>query len=126
VDQWTIKEHLVYEIGDPRRYLMPDAVADFTSLSLQDAGDDRVRVTGIRGEPAPDLWKLVIGYEDGWIGEAMAFFPWPNAYDRAMKARDTMLERFERMGLAADQVHFDFIGLNTLHGPAAHFMGRER
>lgn len=119
VDQWTIKEHLVYEIGDPRRYLMPDAVADFTTLKLEDDGDDRVRITGMSGEPAPDLWKLVIGYEDGWIGEAIAFFPWPYAYDRALKARDTMLERFERMGLAADQIHFDFIGLNTLHGPAA-------
>ncbi len=124
VDLWTIKEHLVYEIGDPRRYLMPDAVADFTSVKLEEVGEDRVRVSGVRGEPSPDLWKLVIGYEDGWIGEAMAFFPWPDAYDRAVKARDTMLERFERMGLVADQIHFDFIGLNTLHGPAARFMGR--
>ncbi|GAA0490766.1 acyclic terpene utilization AtuA family protein [Pigmentiphaga daeguensis] len=125
VDQWTVKEHLVYEIGDPRRYLMPDAVADFTSLRLDDQGQDRVRVSGMRGEPAPELWKMVVGYQDGWIGETMAFFPWPNAYDRAMKARETLLERFERMGLAADQVHFDLVGLNTLHGPAAAFPGRE-
>ncbi|AZG08980.1 DUF1446 domain-containing protein [Pigmentiphaga sp. H8] len=125
VDQWTVKEHLVYEIGDPRRYLMPDAVADFTSLALNDEGQDRVRVSGMRGEPAPDQWKMVVGYQDGWIGETMAFFPWPNAYDRAVKARETLLERFERMGLAADQVHFDFVGLNTLHGPAAAFPGRE-
>lgn len=124
VDQWTVKEHLVYEIGDPRRYLMPDAVADFTSLRLEDAGPDRVRVSGICGEPAPELWKMVVGYQDGWIGETMAFFPWPYAYDRALKARDTMLERFERMGLVAEQVHFDFVGLNTLHGPAAGFAGR--
>lgn len=119
VDLYTIKEHLVYEIGDPRRYLMPDAIADFTSLRLSRTGDDRVRIEGIRGEPAPDLWKLVVGYQDGWIGESLAFFPWPNAYDRALKAKQTMLERFERMGLAAEQIHFDFIGLNTLHGPAA-------
>lgn len=119
VDQWTVKEHLVYEIADPRRYLMPDAVADFTTLKLVDEGDDRVRVSGVRGESAPDQWKMVVGYQDGWIGETMAFFPWPNAFDRAVKARETMLERFERMGLAAEQVHFDFVGVNTLHGPAA-------
>lgn len=119
VDQWTVKEHLVYEIADPRRYLMPDAIADFTTLKLADEGNDRVRVSGVHGEAAPDLWKLVVGYQDGWIGETMAFFPWPNAYDRAVKARETMLERFERMGLAAEQIHFDFVGLNTLHGPAA-------
>ncbi|MDH0682964.1 acyclic terpene utilization AtuA family protein [Achromobacter animicus] len=126
VDEWTIKEHLVYEVGDPRCYLMPDAVADFTSLKLIDEGEDRVRVSGVRGEAAPDLWKLVVGYQDGWIGETMAFFPWPYAYDRAVKARETMLERFERMGLAAEQIHFDFVGLNTLHGPAATFPGREQ
>lgn len=119
VDLFTIKEHLVYEIADPRNYLMPDAIADFTSLSLTQVGEDRVRVSGVTGRPAPDMLKLVVGYQDGWIGESMAFFPWPYAYDRAVKAKQTMLERFERMGLQASQVHFDFIGLNTLHGPAA-------
>jgi len=119
VDPFTIKEHLVYEIGDPRSYLMPDAIADFTSLRLSAVGEDRVRVEGITGRPAPDMWKLVVGYQDGWIGESLAFFPWPNAYDRVLKAKQTMLERFERMGLQADQVHFDLVGLNTLHGPAA-------
>lgn len=125
VDPFTIKEHLVYEISDPRNYLMPDAVADFTSLRLEAVGEDRVRVSGVKGKPAPDLVKLVVGYQDGWIGETMAFFPWPNAYDRACKARETMLERFERMGLAAEQIQFDFIGLNMLHGPAAPAPQRE-
>jgi len=119
VDQFTIKEHLVYEIQDPRRYLMPDGIADFTSLTLQETGPDRVRIANVRGAPAPDQFKLVIGYTDGWIGESLAFFPWPHAYQRAMKAKQTMLERFERMGLKADQIHFDLVGLNTLHGPAA-------
>lgn len=119
VDEFTIKEHLVYEINDPKRYLMPDGIADFTSLTLNDLGNDRVRITEVKGEPAPDLLKLVIGYSDGWIGECMAFFPWPDAYGRAMKAKETMLERFERLGLKADQIQFDFIGINMLNGPGA-------
>lgn len=119
VDAFTIKEHLVYEIGDPRRYVMPDGIADFTSLTLEETGPDRVRIADVRGSPAPDLLKLVIGYQDGWIGESISFFPWPGAYDRALKARQSMLERFERMGMKAERVHFDFVGLNTLHGPAA-------
>ncbi len=125
VDQFTIKEHLVYEIHDPRRYLMPDGIADFTSLKLEETGPDRVRVTNVRGLPAPEQLKLVIGYADGWIGESMAFFPWPNAYERAVKAKETMLERFERLGLKAEQIHFDFVGLNTLHGPAAPLPAQE-
>lgn len=119
VDTFTIKEHLVYEIGDPRRYVMPDGIADFTSLSLAQVGPDRVRVSNVRGAPPPDELKLVIGYSDGWIGESISFFPWPDAYARASKAKQTMLERFDRLGLKASQVHFDFVGLNTLHGPGA-------
>ena len=119
VDQFTIKEHLVYEIADPRQYLMPDGVPDFTSLSLEELGPDRVSVCGVTGEGPPDMLKLVIGYEDGWIGESMAFFPSPNAYDRACKARETMLERLERMNMVADDIQFDFVGLNMLHGPGA-------
>lgn len=119
VDLDTVKEHLVYEIADPRSYLMPDGVADFTSLQLKQEGPDRVRVSGVRGCGAPPQLKLVVGLRDGWIGESMAFFPWPNAYDRVLKAKMTMLERFDRLGLRADQVHFDIIGLNMLHGDAA-------
>jgi len=126
VDAHTVKEHMVYEIADPRRYLMPDGVADFTSLSLTETGPDRVRVSGVRGQGRPDTLKLVIGYQDGWIGESLAFFPWPHAYQRAVKAKETMLERFERMGLKADQVHFDFVGLNVLHGPAASLPDPDR
>jgi hypothetical protein len=119
LDLFTVKEHLVYEIHDPRSYVMPDGVADFTSLKLEEAGSNRVRVSGVRGRPPPEMLKLVIGYQNGWIGESLAFFPWPFAYDRAVKARQSMLERFERMGLQAQQIQFDFVGLNTLHGPAA-------
>jgi hypothetical protein len=119
VDQFTIKEHLLYEINDPRRYIMPDGIADFTSLALDEVGRDKVRLTNMTGAPQPELLKLVVGYEDGWIGEGMLFFPWPNALGRAEKARQTLIERFERLGLKADEVQFDFIGVNMLHGPAA-------
>jgi hypothetical protein len=119
VDQFTIKEHLLYEINDPRRYIMPDGVADFTSLTLEETGRDKVRLTNMTGQPRPDMLKLVVGYEDGWIGEGMLFFPWPNALARAEKAKQTLIERFERLGLKSEEVQFDFIGLNMLHGPAA-------
>ncbi|MGE4338947.1 MAG: acyclic terpene utilization AtuA family protein [Pigmentiphaga sp.] len=119
VDAFTIKEHLLYEINDPRRYVMPDGVADFTSLRLEDLGGDRVRLSDMSGAPRPDMLKLVIGYQDGWIGEGMLFFPWPYALDRARKAHQTLLERFERLGLQADEIQIDYIGMNMLHGPAA-------
>lgn len=119
VDQFTVKEHLVYEIGDPAEYLMPDGVADFTRLSIEELGDDRVRVSNMGGRGRPDTLKLVVGYEDGWIGEGMLFFPWPNALQRAEKAKETLLARFDRLGLKYDAIHFDYVGVNMLHGPAS-------
>jgi hypothetical protein len=119
VDSHTVKEHLVYEVMDPANYIMPDGVADFTRLQLEDVGKDRVRISKMGGRGRPDCLKLVIGYEDGWIGETMAFFPWPDALGRAEKAKTTLLERFERLGLKSNQIHFDLVGVNMLHGPAA-------
>jgi len=118
VNRLSITEHLLYEINDPRRYIMPDGIADFTTLALEEVAKDRVRVTNMTGKGRPDLLKVVIGYEDGWIGEGMVFFPWPNALERARKAKETVLERFEQMNLAADEIQFDIIGANMLHGPA--------
>lgn len=119
VDAFTIKEHLVYEIHDPANYLMPDGVADFTQLRLEEVGTDRVRLDQMGGRGRPDMTKVVIGYQDGWIGEGMLFFPWPQALARARKAQQTLGERFERMGLRAEAIQFDFVGVNMLHGPAA-------
>ncbi len=119
VDQFTVKEHLVYEIGDPNEYLMPDGVADFTRLSIEELGDDRVRVSDMGGRTRPETLKLVVGYEEGWIGEGMLFFPWPHALQRAEKAKETLLARFDRLGLKHDAIHFDYVGVNMLHGPAS-------
>lgn len=119
VDLFTVKEHLVYEIGDPANYLMPDGVADFTKLKVEEAGPDRVRLSAMAGRGRPETLKLVVGYEDGWIGEGMMFFPWPNALGRAEKAKQSLLERFGRLGLKADSMQFDLVGVNMLHGPAA-------
>ena len=62
---------------------------------------------------------MLIGYADGWIGEGLLMFPWPRALARATKARTTLQERFLRLGLAATDVLFSFVGINALHGPAA-------
>ena len=56
----TVRHQLLYEVHDPTRYLAPDVVADFTSATFDDLGDDRVRVTGVRGAPATDTYKLLL------------------------------------------------------------------
>lgn len=62
----TVTAQLLYEIGDPRRYLTPDVVADFTSVTLTQEGPDRVAVTGARGEPPTSSYKVSISLSAGW------------------------------------------------------------
>ena len=82
----TVREQLLYEVHDPARYLSPDVVADFTSLTLHDLGDDRVRVTGTRGAPAPDTYKGLVCTPAGWAGEARLAYSWPDAEAKARAA----------------------------------------
>jgi hypothetical protein len=119
VNQWTVKEHLVYEILDPSNYYMPDGVADFTSLNLEEIGKDQVRVTGMSGKPRPKELKVCIGYQDGFIGEGHIFFPWPDALAKAQWAEKLVRERFKMFGLQAEELRIDLIGVNVLHGELA-------
>lgn len=119
VNQWTVKEHLLYEIMDPANYLMPDGIADFSSLQIKEEGRNRVRVTNMRGKPRPDTLKVCIGYRDGFIGEGLVFFPWPDALEKAKFAEEWARKRFEKLGIKFREVRFDYVGVNMLHGEAA-------
>ncbi len=113
----VLKEQLIYEIGDPERYVTPDAVADFTSLALEDLGRDRVRVSGARGDPPPDHLKVSIAYQDGWMNQVALTFVWPEAEKRARATADLLLTRAAQRGLRLDAHHVDLIGLSGAHGP---------
>ena len=81
-----VKEQLLYELGDPRNYITPDCVADFTTIQLEDVGPDRVRVSGIRGGPRPALLKLSISYANGWKAIGTLVYSWPQALEKARAA----------------------------------------
>lgn len=115
----VVKEQLLYEIGDPRAYVTPDASADFTSFSLTDLGGDRVRIAGVRGAPAPDRLKLSISYQDGWANAVGLTFVWPHAVERARATERLLLERCAKLGLQIDAHHVDWIGVNGAWGPMA-------
>lgn len=119
VTELTIKEQLLYEIHDPKRYLMPDAIADFTAPTLEQVGTDRVRVTGMTGTTRPDQLKVCIGFEDGWIGEGVAMFSWPEAYDKARAGEEIVRDRLDMLGVRPREIVFELLGVNTLHGPTA-------
>lgn len=119
VNEWTVKEHLVYEVHDPTHYIMADGISDLTGAKLQTVGPDRVHVTGFRGKPRPDTLKLCLGYEDGWIGESEISVCWPDAYEKAQFCERFLRGRFEQLKLPVREMRIDFIGLNSIHGPLA-------
>lgn len=114
----TVKEQLLYEVHDPANYLTPDVVVDFTTVRLEQAGPDRVRVSNIGGKPRTPTLKVSIGCTEGFIGEDMFFYAGPGALRRAQLAKRILEERFRIVGLQAEDVRIDFLGLNAIHGAA--------
>src|SRR6516225_3877143 len=82
----TCKEQLLYEVHDPRRYIQPDVTADFSKVTVEEIGKDRVRVTGGRGSKRPATLKVSVGYADSFIGEGQISYAGPGALGRGRLA----------------------------------------
>src|SRR5499427_3099791 len=106
----TVKEQLLYELGDPQRYITPDCVADFTSIRLSNAGPDRVRVSGIRGGPRPPSLKLSISYANGWKAIGTLVYSWPQALQKARAADAIVRARLAQLDLSFEEIYTEFFG----------------
>lgn len=95
VTERTVREQLLYEVHDPRRYLTPDVVLDLGSARVHQAGPDRVAIDGIQGHPRPDRLKGLVGLRGLWFGEGEISYAGPAALQRAALAREVLLQRFE-------------------------------
>lgn len=115
----SVTEQLVYEMGDPRDYITPDCVADFTTIRLEQAGPDRVRVHGIRGRPATDKLKVSIAYAAGYKAVGTLVYAWPDAYAKAREADRVLRSRLRALGLVFEEILTEFVGANATHGPLA-------
>jgi hypothetical protein len=115
----TVKEQLLYELGDPGNYITPDCVADFTSIQLSDTGPDRVRVSGIKGGPRPPTLKLSISFTNGWKAIGTLVYSWPRALQKARVADRVVRERLGALGLRFDEIYTEFFGVNACLGPVA-------
>jgi hypothetical protein len=117
VDERTIKEQLLYELGDPKTYITPDVIADFTSIQLTNVGKNRVGVTNVIGRPFTDTYKVSISYADGYTCIGGLTYVWPQALKKAEKADEILRKRLDHIGLKFDEIHTEYIGYNAGHGP---------
>jgi hypothetical protein len=119
INQWTIKEHLLYEVGDPANYLLPDGTVDLMAVEVADIGKDRVAITGMTGRPRPETLKVQIGYEDGYMTESRAGLPWPDVLEKADFCERIVRERLAYLGVEPLEQQYDRIGFNAMAGPIA-------
>jgi hypothetical protein len=117
----TVAEQMLYEIEDPQAYVLPDVVADFSRVRLDEIGPDRVQVSGARGYPATDTHKISVTYADGYRVGMMLSFTGYEAEAKARRYADTALHR-ARAGLqrmsAPDfrQVSVEVLGAEDQYG----------
>jgi hypothetical protein len=119
VTRETVSEQLLYEIGNPREYITPDCVADFTTIQLRDEGNDRVAVFGIEGRPATSTYKVSASYADGYTAVGTLVYSAPKALERAQAADAILRRRLELLGLQFEEIRTEFVGYNACHGPLA-------
>jgi acyclic terpene utilization AtuA family protein len=117
VTRASVTEQIVYEMGDPETYITPDVVADFTTIHLDDLGNDRVRVHGVRGREATDFLKVSIAYSSGWKATGTLTYSWPDAAAKAKSADRILRERLDRLGLHFDEIRTELVGWDSTHGP---------
>lgn len=119
VSRQTVTEQLVYEIGDPRAYITADVVSDFTTITLNDQGDDRVAISGIRGSAPTGKLKVSAAYRDGFKAVGTLVYAWPDAREKAEAAARILRARLDRLGLKFELVHSEVIGAGATHGALA-------
>ncbi len=122
----TVAEQLVYEIGDPKVYITPDCVADFTTIRLEDLGSDRVRVYDIKGKQATEFFKVSCSYESGYSAVATLTYSYPQALTKAKAADKILRKRLENLQLKFDEIRTEFVGYNSCHGPLSTEIDEEK
>jgi hypothetical protein len=115
----SVTEQLVYEIGDPRRYVNADGIADFTTIRLTPRGRDRVGVSGIKGHPRTPRYKVSLAYFYGYKAVGTLVYSWPEAYDKARMADKVIRERLNALGLTFEKIHTEYVGFDSTHGRLA-------
>ncbi|MFO1077184.1 MAG: acyclic terpene utilization AtuA family protein [Planctomycetota bacterium] len=113
----TVISQLLYEMGDPKRYLGPDCVADFTSAKVEDVGPSRVRLSGIEGGPATDTYKVSLSFKNGFKASGQLTISGPDALAKARLCADIVFGRLALDGctFTDDEKSIEFVGAGVCH-----------
>ncbi|MCF8309370.1 MAG: DUF1446 domain-containing protein [Bacteroidales bacterium] len=108
----TVREQLVYEMGDPKNYISPDVIADFSTIQIEDLGKDRVRVFGVKGRPSTPFLKVSMAFEDGYKAKGSVIISGGNALEKA-RVFDRIF--WDRLGLPYEKKNTEYVGFDSTH-----------
>lgn len=110
VNEETVKEQLLYEIGDPDNYISPDAIVSLGEVTVEDLGNHRVKVAGARGKAPTATLKVSATYRNGYMAEGILTFFGSHVKHKARRAAEMVLSRVAAAGFVLERTQIDCIG----------------
>ena len=124
ISRETIAEQIVYEVGDPAAYILPDVICDWRHIRVEQAGEGRVRISGARGRPPSSSFKVSATWRDGYRAAATMMLVGRDAADRARSVGEAILARARRLMSAAGERDFNEVLIEILGDETSY--GRHR
>ena len=115
VNKFTVSEQILYELGNPKKYISPDVCVDFTSFNLEETAKDVVTVSGVKGYAPTSTYKVSISYFDGFKASGQLTISGPDALLKAKKSAEIIWKKLENLGLLFDKTSTEFLGLSSCH-----------
>lgn len=115
VSMATVAEQLLYEMGDPKNYITPDCTVDFTTIRLDQAGKDRVAVSGVKGKAETPFYKVSISYLKGFKSTGQLTISGPRAHAKARKCARVLWARLARAGFEYEETLTEYLGVGVCH-----------
>ena len=116
INKYTVIEQVLYEMGDPNRYISPDVIVDFTSFQIFEESNDTVKISNIKGYKPTDTYKVSINYFNGYKASGQLTVSGPNALKKAKLTASLIWDRLKRFGFDFDDKLTEFLGYSSCHG----------
>ena len=113
INKLTVTEQLLYEMGDPKSYLSPDVTVDFTSINLEEDGEDVVSISNVQGYEPTNTFKVAVNYISGYKANGKLTVTAPYSIQKANKISELVLDRLKNKGIVFDEHRVDLIGYNS-------------
>lgn len=116
INRYTIIEQILYEMGNPKKYISPDVVVDFTSFKIKELSKDFIEISEVKGYKDTNTYKVSINYFNGYKASGQLTISGPDALDKAKLTSKIIWKRLERAGIFFEDKLTEFLGLSSCHG----------